>query len=187
MAEPSRTLLTTIRIIDTLHRSHRHRSSAWLSMPLVAARRLRGVRALPVQRADDLVVRRDLHALRQRCSCSAPPTRCTRARISAPTSSGRTSPPRTQGPDRLRSPISCSSSRASSSCCSSSAGTRPTTPFRSTKPPTRRRGGRCCGRSRPSCRIACVLLLIQGVSELLKSLYMARTGIELEHKEKVEV
>ncbi|MFZ0853543.1 MAG: TRAP transporter small permease subunit [Hyphomicrobiaceae bacterium] len=35
--------------------------------------------------------------------------------------------------------------------------------------------------------IACVLLLIQGISELLKSLYMARTGIELEHKEKVEV
>jgi TRAP-type mannitol/chloroaromatic compound transport system permease small subunit len=35
--------------------------------------------------------------------------------------------------------------------------------------------------------IACALLLIQGISELLKSLYMARTGIELEHKEKVEV
>jgi TRAP-type mannitol/chloroaromatic compound transport system permease small subunit len=35
--------------------------------------------------------------------------------------------------------------------------------------------------------IACVLLMIQGVSELLKSLYMARTGIELERKEKVEV
>lgn len=35
--------------------------------------------------------------------------------------------------------------------------------------------------------IACGLLLIQGISELLKSLYMARTGIELEHKEKVEV
>jgi TRAP-type mannitol/chloroaromatic compound transport system permease small subunit len=35
--------------------------------------------------------------------------------------------------------------------------------------------------------LACLLLLIQGVSELLKSLYMARTGIELEHKEKVEV
>jgi TRAP-type mannitol/chloroaromatic compound transport system permease small subunit len=34
---------------------------------------------------------------------------------------------------------------------------------------------------------ACLLLIIQGVSELLKSLYMARTGIELEHKEKVEV
>jgi TRAP-type mannitol/chloroaromatic compound transport system permease small subunit len=34
---------------------------------------------------------------------------------------------------------------------------------------------------------ACLLLLVQGVSELLKSLYMARTGIELEHKEKVEV
>ena len=35
--------------------------------------------------------------------------------------------------------------------------------------------------------LACLLLLIQGVSELLKSLYMARTGIELEHKEKVEI
>jgi TRAP-type mannitol/chloroaromatic compound transport system permease small subunit len=34
---------------------------------------------------------------------------------------------------------------------------------------------------------ACILLLVQGVSELLKSLYMARTGVELEHKEKVEV
>lgn len=35
--------------------------------------------------------------------------------------------------------------------------------------------------------LACLLLLIQGVSELLKSLYMARTGVELDHKEKVEV
>jgi TRAP-type mannitol/chloroaromatic compound transport system permease small subunit len=35
--------------------------------------------------------------------------------------------------------------------------------------------------------LACLLLLIQGVSELLKSIYMARTGVELEHKEKVEV
>ncbi|MGE0848734.1 MAG: TRAP transporter small permease subunit [Hyphomicrobiaceae bacterium] len=35
--------------------------------------------------------------------------------------------------------------------------------------------------------IACVLLMIQGCSEFLKSFYMARTGIELEHKEKVEV
>ena len=35
--------------------------------------------------------------------------------------------------------------------------------------------------------LACLLLLIQGVSELLKSLYMARTGVELEHKEKVEI
>jgi TRAP-type mannitol/chloroaromatic compound transport system permease small subunit len=34
---------------------------------------------------------------------------------------------------------------------------------------------------------ACLLLIIQGVSELLKSLYMVRTGFELEHKEKVEV
>jgi TRAP-type mannitol/chloroaromatic compound transport system permease small subunit len=35
--------------------------------------------------------------------------------------------------------------------------------------------------------LACLLLLIQGVSEFLKSFYMARTGVELEHKEKVEV
>jgi len=35
--------------------------------------------------------------------------------------------------------------------------------------------------------LACLLLLIQGVSEFLKSFYEARTGIELEHKERVEV
>ncbi len=35
--------------------------------------------------------------------------------------------------------------------------------------------------------IACLLLLIQGISELIKSIYAARTGIELEQKEKVEV
>jgi len=35
--------------------------------------------------------------------------------------------------------------------------------------------------------LACLLLLIQGVSETLKSVYAARTGIELEHKEKIEV
>jgi TRAP-type mannitol/chloroaromatic compound transport system permease small subunit len=35
--------------------------------------------------------------------------------------------------------------------------------------------------------LACLLLIIQGISELLKSFYMARTGVELEHKEKVEV
>jgi len=35
--------------------------------------------------------------------------------------------------------------------------------------------------------LACLLLLIQGFSEFLKSVYMARTGLELEHKEKVEV
>jgi TRAP-type mannitol/chloroaromatic compound transport system permease small subunit len=35
--------------------------------------------------------------------------------------------------------------------------------------------------------VACLLLLIQGFSEFLKSFYMARTGIELEHKEKVEI
>jgi TRAP-type mannitol/chloroaromatic compound transport system permease small subunit len=33
----------------------------------------------------------------------------------------------------------------------------------------------------------CALLLIQGVSETIKSLYAARFGIELEHKEKTEV
>jgi TRAP-type mannitol/chloroaromatic compound transport system permease small subunit len=35
--------------------------------------------------------------------------------------------------------------------------------------------------------LACLFLLIQGLSELLKSLYMARTGIEIDHKEKIEV
>ena len=35
--------------------------------------------------------------------------------------------------------------------------------------------------------LACLLLLIQGVSELIKSVYAARTGIELEQNEKVEV
>jgi TRAP-type mannitol/chloroaromatic compound transport system permease small subunit len=35
--------------------------------------------------------------------------------------------------------------------------------------------------------LACALLLIQGVSETIKSVWAARTGIELEHKEKVEV
>jgi len=35
--------------------------------------------------------------------------------------------------------------------------------------------------------LTCLLLLIQGVSELIKSFYAARTGIELEHKEKVEI
>jgi len=35
--------------------------------------------------------------------------------------------------------------------------------------------------------LACLLLLIQGVSETLKSVYEARTGIELEHKEHIEV
>ena len=35
--------------------------------------------------------------------------------------------------------------------------------------------------------LTCLLLLIQGVSELIKSLHAARTGIELEHKEKIEV
>jgi len=35
--------------------------------------------------------------------------------------------------------------------------------------------------------LACLLLLIQGVSETIKSVYAAKTGIELEHKEKIEV
>lgn len=35
--------------------------------------------------------------------------------------------------------------------------------------------------------LAALLLLIQGVSETIKSLWAARTGIELEHKEKVEI
>ena len=35
--------------------------------------------------------------------------------------------------------------------------------------------------------LACLLLLIQGVSETIKSVWAARTGIELEHKERVEV
>ena len=35
--------------------------------------------------------------------------------------------------------------------------------------------------------LACLLLLIQGISETLKSVYEARTGVELEHKEKIEI
>src|SRR5438067_12917802 len=35
--------------------------------------------------------------------------------------------------------------------------------------------------------LTCVLLMIQGVSELIKSFYAARYGIELEHKEKIEI
>ena len=35
--------------------------------------------------------------------------------------------------------------------------------------------------------LASLLLLIQGVSETIKSVYAARTGIELEHKEKIEI
>ena len=35
--------------------------------------------------------------------------------------------------------------------------------------------------------LTCALLLLQGVSELIKSFYAARTGIELEHKEKIEL
>jgi TRAP-type mannitol/chloroaromatic compound transport system permease small subunit len=35
--------------------------------------------------------------------------------------------------------------------------------------------------------LACALLLVQGVSEVIKSLHAALTGIELERKEKIEV
>ena len=35
--------------------------------------------------------------------------------------------------------------------------------------------------------LAALLLLIQGVSETIKSVHAARTGIELEHKEKIEI
>jgi TRAP-type mannitol/chloroaromatic compound transport system permease small subunit len=35
--------------------------------------------------------------------------------------------------------------------------------------------------------LTCVLLLVQGISETIKSVWAARTGIELEHKEKVEI
>jgi TRAP-type mannitol/chloroaromatic compound transport system permease small subunit len=35
--------------------------------------------------------------------------------------------------------------------------------------------------------LACVLLLIQGVSETIKSIWAVRTGIELDHKEKIEI
>ncbi len=35
--------------------------------------------------------------------------------------------------------------------------------------------------------LTCLLLMIQGVSEVVKSLHAALTGIELEHKEKVEI
>jgi TRAP-type mannitol/chloroaromatic compound transport system permease small subunit len=35
--------------------------------------------------------------------------------------------------------------------------------------------------------LTCLLLIIQGVSEVIKTLHAALTGIELEHKEKIEV
>ena len=35
--------------------------------------------------------------------------------------------------------------------------------------------------------LTCLLLMVQGVSETIKSLYAARTGIELEHKEKAAI
>ncbi len=35
--------------------------------------------------------------------------------------------------------------------------------------------------------LTCLLLLIQGISETIKSIYAARTGLALEHKDKVEI
>ena len=35
--------------------------------------------------------------------------------------------------------------------------------------------------------LAALFLIIQGISETIKSVYAARTGIELEHKEKIEI
>jgi TRAP-type mannitol/chloroaromatic compound transport system permease small subunit len=35
--------------------------------------------------------------------------------------------------------------------------------------------------------LACLLLLLQGVSELIKSFYAASMGVVLEHKEKIEI
>ena len=35
--------------------------------------------------------------------------------------------------------------------------------------------------------VTCILLMIQGVSETIKSVYAWRTGVELEHKEKIEI
>jgi TRAP-type mannitol/chloroaromatic compound transport system permease small subunit len=35
--------------------------------------------------------------------------------------------------------------------------------------------------------LTCLLLLVQGISEVIKSMHAALTGIELEHKAKVEV
>jgi len=35
--------------------------------------------------------------------------------------------------------------------------------------------------------LTCVLLMIQGVSETIKSVYAWRTGVELEHKEKIDL
>ncbi len=35
--------------------------------------------------------------------------------------------------------------------------------------------------------VTCVLLMIQGVSETIKSVYAWRTGVQLEHKEKIEI
>jgi TRAP-type mannitol/chloroaromatic compound transport system permease small subunit len=35
--------------------------------------------------------------------------------------------------------------------------------------------------------LACLLLMVQGISEFLKSIYMARTGLELDHKEMTEL
>src|SRR5687768_11003897 len=85
-----------------------------------------------------------------RSSCSARPMRCTRERISAPTSSSKSGryAPRARS---TRSPTWCSSSRRSSPSCWW-AGRRAITRTRSTRPPSRRRGGRSCGPTRWWCR-----------------------------------
>jgi TRAP-type mannitol/chloroaromatic compound transport system permease small subunit len=35
--------------------------------------------------------------------------------------------------------------------------------------------------------VTCVLLLLQGISETIKSIYAWRTGVVLEQKEKIEI
>ncbi len=35
--------------------------------------------------------------------------------------------------------------------------------------------------------VTCLMLLLQGVSETIKSVYAWRTGVVLEHKEKIEI
>jgi len=35
--------------------------------------------------------------------------------------------------------------------------------------------------------VTCVLLILQGISETIKSVYAWRTGVVLEHKEKIEI
>src|SRR4051812_1702560 len=75
--------------------------------------------------------------------------RCTRARTSAPTSSMKSGRSRRRGWS-IPSPTSCSSSPRSR-CCSPRAAAKRGTPGRSTKLPSRRRGGRFSGRIRAWC------------------------------------